>query len=117
MLSYTGNYDDYIEAKEKEKQRPAPQVQTAQSKPLKQKERDTTEEKKVSRYTIEIKIGKLEEEIEELEEQRAMVLKQMEAAVTDYVQLAQLEKERKELDSELEYKMSEWTKLFSCNED
>lgn len=124
--SYAGGFDDYLVEKEKRKavgreisqmvveKKSAEMEDRKQSKVESRNNQESGQEKKPSKYTLQIKIEKLEQEIEADEKHQKELQQEIELAAIDYIRLSELQHELRSLEQRLEENYSEWTRLSSC---
>lgn len=112
LISYSGNYEDYLHQKEKEitvssQEHPQEEATEAKLDWKQQKELQAKQRK------IENRRKKIEEKIMELEERQSEIEKEMSIpeVATDVAKLTKLGKEQEEISSSLEALYEEWETL------
>ena len=109
LRQYLGGYSDYLAA------RPDPTADRAETPRPKQERRRTAQKLKFT-FREQREFETIDDEVAELEEKCAALLREMEQAASDYGRLQELSREKEEADRALEEKTERWIYLHDLEE-
>ncbi|GAF35407.1 ABC-F family ATP-binding cassette domain-containing protein [Lentilactobacillus farraginis] len=115
---HRGRFTDYLKAAEKQSADAASEKKQAAGRKLAEPKRSTESAKSAEKpkkkkltYAEEIEYAHLEDDIDQLESQKASINDQMQHNGDDYDKLADLQQKKDELDSQIDQKMKRWEYL------